>query len=100
VIVPTIGRVVWFHEAFEPDTVEQPKAAIVCYVHNDRLVNLAVFEPHGGTGARTSVPLRQEGDVAPSGPFCEWMPYQIGQAKTTQAQAQQSGPQLQQSNPT
>lgn len=80
-IKPTIGRVVWFHEPFKPDTLEQPRAAIVCYVHSDRCVNLAVFDENGNTSGKTSVPLRQEGDVAPSGEFCEWMPYQIGQAK-------------------
>lgn len=76
-IEPTIGRVVWFHRAFVPDKTEQPLAAIVCFVHGDRCVNLAVFDENGGHEAHTSVTLRQEGDVAPSGEFCEWMPYQI-----------------------
>ncbi len=80
-IKPTIGRVVWFHEAFKPDTSEQPRAALVCYVHSETCVNLAVFDVNGTASSRTSVYLRQEGVEAPNGPFCEWMPYQIGQAK-------------------
>jgi len=85
-IKPTVGRVVWFHDAFVPDTKEQPQAAIICCVHSDRCVNLAVFDVNGGGSiSKTSVPLRQEGDVAPAGYFCEWMPYQMGQAARTEA---------------
>jgi hypothetical protein len=84
-IKPTVGRVVWFHEAFVPDTKEQPRAAIVCYVHSDRCVNLAVFDVNGNSTSRTSVALRQEGDEAPAYAFCEWMPYQLGQAAKTEA---------------
>ena len=75
----------WFHEPFVADTVEQPHAAIITYVHGDRMVNLVVFDPNGNSQGRTSVALRQEGDVAPNGMFCEWMPYQLGQAAKTEA---------------
>ncbi len=84
-IAPTIGRVVWFYERCVPDTAEQALAAIVTYVHSDRLVNLAVFDGNGKCAGRISVPLRQPADVAPRGMFCEWMPYQKGQAVKTEA---------------
>lgn len=92
-ITPTVGRIVWFY----PDEVPmqqaaagQPLAAIVTHVHSDTMVNLAVFSPAGGTFGVTSVDLYQgEGD-RPSetyGRFCEWMPYQKGQAAKAEAQA-------------
>ena len=85
-IKPTIGRVVWY----QPNDIDktcfnnsdQPCAALVTYVHNDTMVNLVVFTPNGVSLGRTSVRLVQEGEspnVDES--FCEWMPYQIGQAK-------------------
>ena len=78
-IEPTIGRVVWYRPG--GSMVDQPCAAIVAYVHGPRLVNLAVFDHNGNATRATSVTLVQEGDSMPQGPFCEWMPYQIGQAK-------------------
>ncbi len=79
-IEPTVGRVVWFHEALARNTL----AAIISYVWNARLVNLAVFGVNGNCYGATSVKLLQPGDVAPQGSYCEWMPYQIGQAKRTE----------------
>ena len=44
-------------------------------------MNLAVFDSNGTPHSRTSVPLVQEGeDKLEHGYFCEWMPYQVGQA--------------------
>lgn len=84
-IKPTIGRVVWFYEPFVPDVPEQAQAAIVTFVHSDTLVNLVVFSPNGSSNGRTSITLRQPEEVAPAGPFCEWMPYQIGAAAKAEA---------------
>lgn len=72
-IVPTVGRVVWYREyARAPE-----QAAIVTQVRNDRAVNLAVFEPDGSTSGVTYVRLLQDGDPVPEdGAYCEWMPYQ------------------------
>lgn len=88
VITPTIGRVVWYTPAAHPapegaDYGGQPFGALVTYVHGDRLVNLAVFDHNGVAQSRTAVPLVQEGDDKPGDGrcYCEWMPYQIGQAK-------------------
>jgi hypothetical protein len=83
IITPTVGRVVWFvpHGSLI-DEKFQPCAAIVAYVHSDRLVNLTVFAHNGGSRPETSVTLVQEGDNKPeSGHYCKWMPYQIGQAQ-------------------
>jgi hypothetical protein len=87
-IQPTVGRVVWFR-ANETDKIkldsEQPLAAIVAYVHGDRMVNLTVFDPNGVPHSRTSVTLKQESDdILPGSSYCEWMPYQLGQAAKAQ----------------
>lgn len=91
-IKPTVGRVVWFHPD-KPGSVARPKgvplAAIVAFVHSDALVNLAVFDVNGSTFARSSVPLIQDGEEKPDGPYCEWMPYQKGQAAKTEAAEKQ-----------
>lgn len=82
-IKPTPGRIVWFKRG---DTRPgEELAAIICKVTNDRLVNLAVFDVHGHPMSRIAVRLLQ-GDERP-GPdclsWCEWMPYQKGQAART-----------------
>jgi hypothetical protein len=80
-IKPSVGRIVWWRQL---DGVhdEQPFAAMVTYVHSDRLVNLVVFDHFGIARPKASVQLVQEGDAQPAvGGYAEWMPYQIGQAK-------------------
>jgi hypothetical protein len=44
-IKPTIGRVVYYHPAFESGSGsnERALAAIICHVHSDDMINLAVF---------------------------------------------------------
>ena len=81
-IKPSIGRVVWFY----PDKKwleeeKQPFPALVCFVHDDRSINVAYFSHAGGHHSASSVQLVQEGDMIKPGNFCTWMPYQIGQAK-------------------
>jgi hypothetical protein len=89
VIKPTVGRVVWYWPKGSDQLInhqpDQPLAAIVCYVHSDRMVNLQVFDVNGESQSRTSVALRQEGDDEPKFSHCQWMPYQIGQAKKHEA---------------
>ena len=88
-ILPTVGRVVWFTPSrltgdygFTHIDSRKPLAALVTHVFGDALVNLAVFYSNGVPHSRTSVKLLQEGEDRPEhGNFCEWMPYQIGQAK-------------------
>lgn len=86
-IKPTVGRIVWYRpEHVTPD--EQPFAAIVTYVFNDRMVNLTAFDHTGYVRSLTSVPLVQQGDPKPeAGGYAEWMPYQIGQARKHEAEA-------------
>ena len=93
IIKPTVGRVVWFHPseftgeagfARHPDG--QPYAAIIARVWSNILVNLTVFDANGAAHSRTSVPLVQDGGGAPQDDsYCEWMPYQKGQAAKTEA---------------
>ena len=85
-IKPTIGRVVWFHPAGST-AQEQPNAAIIAYVWNEFMVNLAVFDANGVATSCTSVALYQGGETEerPTSYYCEWMPYQQGQAAKTEA---------------
>ena len=99
-IKPTVGRVVWYYPSTTayPEITDksgrpiatsgdQPLAALVASVHNDRLVNLGGFDADGRTFSRLSVILMQEGDQVPkTGSYCTWMPYQIGQAKKHEGQ--------------
>lgn len=95
-IRPTVGRVVWYHPDKNSATGgfqqngEQPFAAVVAYVWGETAVNLTVFDHSGNAHSRTSVILVQPGSTPPEhGHWCEWMPYQIGQAaRTQQAEAQ------------
>lgn len=83
VISPTPGRIVWFYPAPHDGIGQiggQPLAAIVAGVHNDRLINLAVFDAYGNTQQRSNVTLAQPDEDRPSGAHATWMPYQIGQA--------------------
>jgi hypothetical protein len=91
-ITPTIGRVVWYYPALptfdgHPDPEGQPLAAHIAHVWGDRMVNLMVIDANGEIYNKTSVTLVQEGDLAPVewGRYCEWMPYQKGQAAKTEA---------------
>lgn len=98
-IPPTVGRVVWFYPSlltgeagFAPPSEGKPLAAIVAHVWNDHMVNLAVLDANGASHPRTSVPMIHEGEPAPTGGFfCEWMPFQKGQAKVQTAAAASTG---------
>jgi hypothetical protein len=87
-IKPTVGRVVWFIPGKEDSNFalySAPFAAHICYVYTDNCVNLMVIHPEGRPVPQTSVTLIQEGDERPeNGRFCEWMPYQKGQAAKTE----------------
>jgi hypothetical protein len=86
-IKPTIGRVVWYHPPFTPDsgTNELTLAAIVAYVWSDTCVNLAIFDQNGVAHSQTSVFMYQGEGERPACSYCEWMPYQLGQAAKTEA---------------
>ncbi|RQS39760.1 hypothetical protein [Burkholderia sp. Bp8990] len=87
-IEPTVGRVVHFTPSKGSAILkhEQPLAAIITYVWNPRMVNLAVFDANGATHACTSVTLLQDEDVPnEAGYYAQWMPLQKGQAAKTEA---------------
>jgi hypothetical protein len=89
-IKPTAGRIVFFTPStLEGEAVQaygHPCAAIVTHVWSDRMVNLTVFSADGKSYAKTSVALIQDDDTkSDHGFYCEWMPYQKGQAAKTEA---------------
>lgn len=78
-IVPTIGRVVWYWPGKSEPIAQggdQALAALVAHVWSDRCINIAGFDANGNHFARTSVLLVQDGAPRPSAQFAEWMPYQ------------------------
>lgn len=79
-IKPTIGRVVWYKDSSISD---QMMPALICYVWNDGMVNLAVHNGNGESFSKTSVPLfhGDAGNCPES--VCCWMPYQKQQAEST-----------------
>ena len=75
---PTIGRKVWYWGASNQSN--QAEDATVCFVHNDRLVNLRVTDHFGDSFPVANVTLRQPDDARSEfGAYCEWMPYQVSQ---------------------
>jgi hypothetical protein len=90
VIEPTVGRVVWVRPGKNFKAVQhdgkQPLAALVVYVHDNRHVNLSVFDALGKHHALINVQLLQDDDKPESDmPYAEWMPFQKGQAAKTEA---------------
>jgi hypothetical protein len=84
-ISPTIGRVVWFYKYIPNQGHKGPMAAHVAYVWSDIMVNLMVINEDGTTRSSTSTRLRQDNAPIPESDYCEWMPYQKGQAAKTEA---------------
>lgn len=79
-INPTTGRVVWYQPPKQPQQpiLEQPYAATVAYVHDDRLINISYFDHNGQQAAVRSVKLLQDDDLIPEfGNYACWMPYQV-----------------------
>lgn len=73
-IKPTIGRVVWFRPGGMSLNC-QPLTALICFVHNDNNVNLAIFDTSGVASSKTFCYLYQDDIDRPTGDYCEWMPY-------------------------
>lgn len=88
-IPPEIGRKVWYfvnnpgglNGLVQLDPAK-PFDVNIVYVHSDTLVNIAGFDHNGTPFARISVPINAVGPGATA--WCEWMPYQLGQAAKTQ----------------
>jgi hypothetical protein len=84
-IKPTIGRVVWVFRPLHTNDINQAEPAFVCYVWNDRMINVAGFDHNGQPFALTSLQLVQDDEPKPEGNFAAWMPYQKAQAAATDA---------------
>ena len=103
-IKPTIGRKVWYRPSLyeirkqgdhSPESAHKlvchymptPMDATVVYVWNDRMVNLRVTDHDGNQCALTSVLLLQGDETYTTvNGYCEWMPYQAGQAAKARAE--------------
>lgn len=94
IIIPTVGRVVWFRQRGINEVPAQPFVAHVTYVHSHRMVNLITFDYNGNMHPASSVPLVQEDDaIDPSWTqWCEWMPWQVGQAKKHENEEKKDAP--------
>lgn len=77
-IKPTVGRIVWYRAHRGAET----QAAIVTRASEKGThVDLTVFPALAATETFASVVLLQDDEAPPPiGHFCEWMPYQKGQA--------------------
>lgn len=88
--IPSVGRVLhYFGKQHQSD--DQPQLAMVAFVHNDRCVNIALFDAHGNvvTNPPLEVLLLQDGDVAPSKTvYCMWPPY-VADTKPVEAKPQE-----------
>jgi len=84
-ITPTVGRVVLFMVPSTSSGIRirlgQPLAAMIAAVNDDGTINIGYLDALGIHSHRENVPLMQEGDTEPSGDYCKWMEYQLGQAK-------------------
>jgi hypothetical protein len=80
-ISPTIGRIVWVWRPQHTTDIKQAEPAIVTYVWNDRLINIAGFDHNGNPFVLTSLTLLQDDDKKPEDNFASWMPYQVQAAK-------------------
>ena len=98
-IKPTVGRVLHFFPSTQYmasrklafGDPSQPLAAVIAYVHSDKMVNLTVWDQNGLQFDVCSVQLIQEGDTVPLCSFyAAWMDYQKGQAAKTEALAREA----------
>ena len=89
-IVPTVGRIVWF---FHDDDSGIERAAIITRVYGDRMINVCVFDDSGAT-PYSSVPLVQpEDDNLVGESHCSWMPYQTKKASGSESGEKGAGSQ-------
>lgn len=80
-IVPTIGRVIWYYPPGVAHTA-QPLPALICHVHDNQTINVGGFSEDGLPFRDTNVLLLQDGYGNPSGDaWACWMPYQKEAAK-------------------
>lgn len=89
-IKPTVGRKVWYrpneYDKSGPGGMacglDKPLDATIVCVHCDTMINVVIFDANGNMHKRSSVTLWDGEGSPPSGQsYCEWMPFQLGQAK-------------------
>lgn len=81
-IEPRVGRTLDFWPNGRSGHGDQPCCAQIAYVNPDGTLNIGYLAPSGVHAHAQQIRLLQAGEPEPSaGPFCEWMPYQIGQAR-------------------
>lgn len=91
-IIPTVGRKVWYFPSQDDkdgkaDTAlkmetnnKEPLDATVVAVWGNKCINVAIFDIYGNLHARRSVLLLQDDDAIPEhGRYAQWMPYQAAQ---------------------
>lgn len=90
-IIPTIGRVVWFRPV-GTNLAHQPCSAQIAFVHGERCINVGGFDAQGQPFACTSVRLLQDDDVPTvdsegflTESVAEWMPFQTSAAQALAA---------------
>ncbi len=86
-IEPTIGRVVWVRNR-HGRMHDQPETAQICFVHSNTLINVGGLDHVGQHFRCVNIQLRQGEPsevIDPNAAYCEWMPYQKGQAAKTDA---------------
>lgn len=100
-IDPTIGRKLYmFYSASSPlppgmvvQDRTKPLDANIVWVNSSTNVNLAGFDHIGNPFRQTSVSLTPAGAHGNGNSvWCEWMPYQVGQAKATNKPLQELHP--------
>lgn len=79
-IKPTIGRVVLYNDGLSDQRVPM----LITYVHSGGRVNLGGFDQFGKPMQASSVRICSDGEDCRKF-TAEWMPYQKGQAKKTEA---------------
>lgn len=88
-ITPTVGRSLLYVLANTTSGFAgnggQECACILADVNDDGTINVCVFDANGMPHPRQRVRLMQDGESAPGGDYCKWMPFQVGQAKKTEA---------------
>lgn len=83
-IVPTIGRVI---HVYRNGPEMPPEPALICYVHNDRKINVAGFSYTGDPFSVRDCTLVQDDEAVPNGIYAIWMPYQVNKAASSNALA-------------
>lgn len=95
-ITPTIGRIVLFNFKRENGSMDCVPAQVVRVLNSDGMINIIAFGDEANVGFAAKCfytqPLFDPGcATAGLDSWCEWMPYQKGQASLTESIAKKAG---------